>query len=99
MKKKITIEQEVSLFLEAWNLQDMQSFLREIMALAELFDVDEESDWVLTQVGADDCANIRLIKAAYIISRLAEFHGGKLLKVRMDFKNLWQRMEQSTKEI
>jgi len=93
MKKKITIEQELSLFLEDWNFKKMESFLKEIMAIAELFDVDEGDDWVLDQVGSEDCANVRLVKAAYFISRLAEFQTGKLLKVKTDFPRLWERMQ------
>ena len=93
MKKKITIEQELSLFLEDWSLKKMQSFIKEIMAIAELFNVEPEDDYIEKAVGKEDCVNVRLIQAAYYISRLAEFQTGKLLKVKTDFPRLWERME------
>jgi hypothetical protein len=95
MKKKLTVEQEISLFLETWDVKQMMSFLKEIMELAELFDVDETDDWVKDAVGEDNCRNVRLTKAAYIISRISMFHTGKLLSVRTDFPHLWERMEKS----
>ena len=93
MKKKLTIEQEISLFLEDWTFKKMESFLKEIMAIAELFDVDEDNDYIEKAVGKEDCANVRLVQAAYFISRLSEFHTGKLLKIKTDFPRLWERME------
>ena len=93
MKNKITIEQELSLFLEDWTFKKMESFLKEIMGIAELYDVTEEDDWVRDEVGSEDAGNVRLVKSAYFISRLAEFHTGKLLKVKTDFPRLWERMQ------
>lgn len=98
MKKKLQVSEEVSLFLERYTLEDLQSLLKEILGLIDLFNVDEQNDWLKDLVGEDNCDNVRLARVVYIISRLAEFHAGKLLKIRLEFPHLWERMEKVAKE-
>ena len=98
MKKKITLEQEISLFLESWNLQQMKSFLTEILDIAELYNVEDGDDWVEDKVGVDNASNVRLVRTVYCISRLAEFHIGKLLKMKVDFPHIWERIKQQAEE-
>lgn len=93
MKSKKTLEQEINEFLESWDADQMCAFLRDIIPLFELYDVEEESDWVRDAVGAENERNVRLIRTVYLISRIAEFHTGKLASVKMNFKNLYQKME------
>lgn len=93
MKKKKTIEDEIIDFLNSWGSDEMTSFLRDIIPLFELYDVDEENDWVKEAVGEEDERNIRLIRTVYLVSRIAEFHAGKLCFIKMNFKNLYLKME------
>lgn len=93
MTKKKTLEEEINEFLQTWDCEQLTSFLRDIIPLFELYDVEDEDDWVKDAVGTDNERNVRLIRTVYLVSRIAEFHAGKLCSIKMNFKNLWQRME------
>lgn len=95
MARKKTIEQEINDFLENWDCKQQIAFLRDIIPLFELYDVEDEDDWVEKQVGGDEenVRNIRLIRTVYLVSRIAEFHAGNLCGINIHFKNLWKRME------
>jgi hypothetical protein len=93
MTKK-TIEQEINDFLSSFGEKELISFLRDIIPLFELYDVEDENDWVKDAVGEENEQNVRLIRTVYLMSRIAEFHTGKLSMIRMRFKDLWKRMEE-----
>ncbi len=91
--KKNTIESEINNFLEFWDCNKMMQFLSDIFPLFELYDVDETDDFVKNSVGEFDEKNVRLIRSVYILSRIAEFHSGKLCYINTKFKNLWKKLE------
>jgi hypothetical protein len=91
--KKQDLEDEINAFLDVWNCDAMTRFLRDIIPLFELYDVDEQDDWVEHAVGKDDERTVRLIRTVYLVSRIAEFHAGKLCDIKYRFKNLWTKME------
>ena len=93
MKSKKTLEDEINEFLEYWDADQMCAFLRDIGPVFKLYDVDEKNDWVKKIVGEEDERNVRLIRTVYLISRIAEFHAGKLVGVKVNFKNIYQKME------
>ncbi len=93
MAKKKTLEEEINEFLEIWGCREMTTFLRDIIPLFELYDVEEEADWVKDAVGEEDERNVRLIRTVYLVSKIAEFHAGRLCSINVRFKNLWKRME------
>lgn len=93
MTKTLTIEKEIESFLNEWGCDEMVSFLRDVSPLYELYDVDEDDDWVAKLVGKDQETTIRLIRTVYLLSRISEFHAGKFLNINMKYKKLWKRME------
>lgn len=93
MGKKRSIEEEINLFLESWDCNQQIEFLRDIIPLFELYDVEDESDWVKEAVGEENERNVRLIRTVYLVSRIAEFHTGKMVSIKTKFKDLWKRME------
>lgn len=95
MSRKLTIEEEINAFLDKWDCKQQIAFLRDIIPLFKLYDVDEEDDWVEKEVGGDDenVRTIRMIRTVYLVSRICAFHAGKLCTVNMHFKDLWKRME------
>ncbi len=92
MTKK-TIEQEINEFLIEWDRPQMESFIRYIDALSKLYHVDENGDWVEEAVGEENAREVRVIQTIYLISRLAEFHAGRLAYMNVRFKKLWMRLE------
>ena len=97
MSKK-TIEEEINEFIELWDFNKQSSFLREIIPLFELYDVDDENDWVKKEVGGDamNVGTVRLLRTVYLMSRICEFHAGTMCVTNCKFKNLWKRMEVET---
>lgn len=95
MARKKDLQQEINDFLETWDCQKLISFIRDIIPLFELYDIEDENDWVEKEVGGDpeNVRTVRLIRTVYLISRIAEFHSGKLSVTTVRFKNLWERME------
>ena len=95
MARKKTLEQEINEFIEVWNADQMNAFFRDIYPLIELYNVNEDDDWVTDAVGKENTQTIRIIRTVYLISRIAEFHAGKLANVRINFADLYRRMEKS----
>lgn len=95
MARKKSIEQEINDFLDIWDCRALTTFLRDIIPLFELYDVEDEDDWVEKEVGGDaeNVRTVRLIRTVYLVSRIAEFHAGKLCTINIGFKQLWKRME------
>jgi len=93
MKKKKTIEQEINEFLESWDCKQQIAFLRDIIPLFELYDVEDEDDWVKDAVGESNERNVRLIRTVYLVSIIAENHAGILCSIKMKFKNIFKRMQ------
>jgi len=92
MPKK-TIEQEINEFLEIWGAKELVGFMKDLIPLFELYDVDEDDDWVRDQVGELDERNVRLIRTVYLMSYIADKFAGKLCTASVHHKNLWKRLE------
>lgn len=92
MKNK-TLEQEINEFLQVWDCDQMCSFLDDITPLFELYDVEENHDWLKDKVGEIDERNVRLIRTVYLVSRIAEIHSGKMALIRGKFKDIYKRLE------
>lgn len=93
MPKRQSIEDQINSFLEIWDCEQLTAFLSDVIPLLELYNVDRDDDWVADVVGKENATNIRLIRTVYLVSRLADYHTGKLAKVKIDFKDLWRKME------
>lgn len=95
MGKIKTIEDEINAFLDVWDCKQICQFLRDIIPLLVLFDVDDEDDWIEKETGGDEeeVRTLRLIRTVYLISKIAEGHTGKLAEVKIKFKYLYRKME------
>ncbi len=70
------------------------NFLYDIIPLFELYDVEDESDWVKDQVGEENEANIRALRTVYLMSKIAENHAGVLANLRGAYPKLYLRMKE-----
>lgn len=91
--KKTTIEEELAFFAGLWDANRLCDFLRDIIPLFELYNVDDDKDWVLDEVGSENVRNVRMIRMIYIVSKIAENHAGVLAKIRSHHKDLYKRLE------
>lgn len=92
-RKKKTIEEEINEFLEVFGRDDLANLLNDVLPLLELYNVDDDNDWVRDAVGKEDCKNVRLIRTVYLVSWFCEMHVAKLCSVRAQFKDLWKKLE------
>lgn len=90
---KLTIEEELSKFSELWTCNRLCDFLRDVISLFELYDIQDEEDWIEKEVGPDDVKNVRMIRMIYLISRIAENHAGILARIKIEHKSLFKRLE------
>lgn len=88
-----SIENELAEAIIYFDCKSLISFITDVYQLCELYEVDEEDDWVKDKVGEDDEQNVRLIRTIYIMSRIAERQSGMLLSFKMKFPKLYQRLE------
>lgn len=93
MKKHKTLEIEINEFLQVWGLEQLQQFINDIIPLFDLYNVEEDDDWVKDQVGAENTTNVRLIRTVYLISKIAEHHSSALCKIKIDHRKIWERLE------
>lgn len=98
-KEKVTLEYEIVDFLHTWGSSHMRQLILDLYPLLQLYDVDEEDDWLKDVVGELDVDNVRLIRTVYILSRFAENHAGKLVELNVKFKKLWKKMEKEIGKI
>jgi hypothetical protein len=91
MKK--SLEDQINDALDFWEYKKQIAFLQDVIPLFELYDVEDESDWVKNAVGEDNEMNVRLIRTVYLISKIAEKHAGALASFKMRFPNLYKKME------
>lgn len=90
---KHSVDVDIHRFLELWPRETLVSFLSDVVKLFELYNVDDQDDWVADEVGQENVQNVRFIRTVYLISRIAELHAGKLCKIKIELKELYRRME------
>lgn len=99
MKLKPSLEEDINSFLEVWDCKQQIDFLKDIIPLFELYDVDDENDWVRDVVGELNERNVRLIRTVYLVSIIAENHAGILCSIKMKFKNIFKRMQKDVIDV
>lgn len=92
-KPKKNVNDEINECLNYFGESGLISFMQEILPLVELYNANEENDWVRDEIGEDHFQEVRLIRTVYLISKLAEFQAYRLAYVKCTFPNLYLRME------
>lgn len=93
MTKKKPLDEVINDFLTYWDCEKNIGFLNDIIPLVELYDVEEEDDWVRKTVAEEDIDHVRLVRTVYLVSKIASLHAGKLCSIGVHFKDLWKRIE------
>lgn len=101
MAKKKDLDATINDALDDWDCNQMIAFLRDVIPLLELYDVEDEDDWVEKEVGAgvENVRNVRLIRTLYLVSRIAEFHTGKLVSFKCKYPQLHKKMEARVQQL
>lgn len=96
--KKNDLEFQINEFLSVWDLEQMQRLLIDIFPILELYEAIGSEGWLKEAVGEEDEINVRLIRTVYLVSRLSDFHAGKLATIKAKFPFLWKRLEEHDKK-
>src|SRR5258708_3803338 len=97
IKNPRSLQEDINDFLSLWASEELTSFLIDVLPLVELYNVDEEKDWVRDEVGQENTRSVRLARTVYLLSRFAEAHASRLFNTNTRFKGLWRRMEEEVK--
>lgn len=98
MRKKRPIEDEINDMMEEYGARHICGLIREIYEFYELYDVDENDDWIEKQVGAENAREVRIIRTCYLLSRMAELHAGMLIGIRTKYPMLYKRLHKHIEE-
>jgi hypothetical protein len=95
LKHKKDLPTLIGEFIEEWGQEQHVSFMKDIIPLFELYNVDDENDWVRDEVGndLDHLMHIRLIRTVYLVSKIAAHHAGTFCVINLKFRDLWKKME------
>lgn len=96
---KKTIHEEIGEMLQDFPAADLIALLRNMVPLWQLFDVDDESDWVANIVGEEDESNVRMIRALFLVSKLSDACSGMLCRISFKHKGFWKRLEAFREEL
>lgn len=101
MAKRKNLDEQINEALNDWDCKQQIAFLRDIIPLFELYDVEDEDDWVEKEVGGgeENVRNVRLIRTVYLISRIAEFHTGKLVSFKCKYPMLFKKMHEMVEKL
>ena len=91
MPKYKSIEDELNAFLDLWDRDQMMSFYNDTKDLIELY--EDEHDLLKKEMGEENERSVRMIRTIYLVSRIAEYHSGRLCSLKVNFKDLWKRLE------
>lgn len=89
-----SLEKDINGFLEDFDITKLLDIIEDIMPLCELYNISDKDDWVKNLIG-DDHRHIRILRTVYLISRIAERHGGKMAIMRMKHPRLFEKMEKA----
>jgi hypothetical protein len=95
MTQILTIEEQINEFLLYLDKNKLQNFILDVLPLFELYDIEENADWVAEIVGDDAADKIRLIRTVYLMSKIAALHGPTLKNLDKRFRNLYLDMEKA----
>ncbi len=98
MPRKST-EQEINEFLDIWDCKQINSFFRDVIPLLQLYNVDENHDWLRDIIKAEDLQSVRLARTVYLLSIICENHSGKMSTAMIHHRNLYKRLETIADEV
>ena len=90
-----TLEEDINDFLDIWDEAQLANFLRYILPLIKLYNVDDDNDWVKDIVGGDEenVRTIRLIRTVYLMSKLCDAYSEIFCRTNAAFRRLWEKIE------
>lgn len=89
--KKKTLEEEINEFYNFYTIDELNSLIHYVRQLADIYD-DSNDEWI-EALEEEDNKGLLFARTAYLISKISDFHAGKLATVKFKFKDLWKRME------
>ncbi len=98
-KDESPINSQVHGILKIFGPERLISFINDMWELFELYDVDEDNDFVSNEVGEENCREVRLARTAYLLSLVASNHSKALEKIQKKFPDFWKQAEKIEREV
>ena len=98
-KKNLSVNEKARGILQIFGPERLMSLVNDIWELFELYDVDEEDDWVANKVGEENVREVRLARTAYLLSLVAANHGKAFEKIQKKFPDFWKDAERIAREV
>lgn len=99
MSKKKDIESELIDFWTLYPPTEMEKFIRDVIPLVDMFEKYEDEEWLNEAPTLQETLNIKLIRGAYIMSRIAELHAGRMCRIKNAHGDFWKRLEGKANEL
>lgn len=96
------IDKEINAFLTEWDAKTFAAFLKDVLPVVEMYDVDDSGKLTVDHLVEGDQHHrdtVIMVRTVYLMSRIADFHAGKLLSLRVAFKGLWKRLEDAAPKL
>lgn len=98
-KKPISVNEKAKGILQIFGPERLMQFIKDSWELYELYDVDEEDDWVAERVGEEDVRGVRLARTAYLLSLVAANHAKAFEKIQRKYPDFWKDAERIEREV
>ena len=93
MAKK-DVKSQINEVLEVWDLEQQEKFIKDIVPILDLYyDIGKDMELFDKEDEAVNAATVRLVRSAYLLSKIAENHSAKIATIKMVAPNLWKKME------
>lgn len=98
-KKPTTVNDKARGILQIFGPEKLMEFISDVWELFQLYDVDENDDWLEAAVGDDNVREVRLARTAIILSNIAERHAKSFDKIARRFPHLAKDAEKVAKQM
>lgn len=96
MAKK-DLQSQINEVLEVWDMPQQERFIRDVVPILDLYyNIGQDMEMFEKEENVMDAATVRLVRSAYLLSKLSERHSAKIATIKMIAPDLWRRMEKET---
>jgi len=98
MKPKKTTAEEISEAFYFFDFNQFKSMIYDFSSIYELYNMDDEDNWLKEECDQEHEINVRIIRTVYILSKISENYTGMLLGFKLKFPKLWEKLEKYKSE-
>jgi len=93
---KRNVNEDLERCITQWIGKQLPGIMNYMIEMCKLWNIDDDNDFLKQELGCEDVKNHRLILTAYMLSRFAESYAGALVSFKVEYKDLWKRLEKAS---